>query len=104
MGKISSDEQEVTSTITLMKEWINMLPKAVPIGIGNIGECGNGIMKLKYNDKEYIGHAGGTLKYQSFVFFNEEEKISISITTNCSGKYYNNAFFQELIPEILDRL
>ncbi len=55
-------------------------------------------------NKEYIGHFGSTLKYQSMVIYNPEKNISISIVTNCSGKYFNNVFFQELIPARLDEL
>ncbi|WP_456438744.1 serine hydrolase [Psychroserpens sp.] len=71
---------------------------------GIISEYGYGIMKLTYNEQEYIGHTGGSLKYQSMVFYNTEKNISISILTNCSGSYFNNVFFQELIPAILDEL
>lgn len=61
-------------------------PIAVPIGKGSIPEYGNGMMKLNYDGKTYIGHSGGTLKYQSFMFFNEKDNVSISIVTNCSGR------------------
>lgn len=90
------------SAISLMKEWVTIQPAAIPIGAGSIGEYGNGLMKLQYHGQEYIGHYGDTLKYQSFVFFNEKTQTSISVTTNCSGQYYNNIFFQELIPKIID--
>ena len=91
------------STILQMKEWTPMQP-SIPLGPGSITEYGYGIMKLNYNGKIYIGHYGGTLKYQSFAFFDEENKITISIVTNCSGRHYNNVFFQELVPGVLDEL
>lgn len=93
-----------SETISQMEEWIAMKPMTIPIGNGLISEYGYGIMKLTYNEEVYIGHFGGTLKYQSFVFYNPEKNISVSIATNCSGRYYNNVFFQELIPAILDEL
>lgn len=93
-----------SSSIENMEEWINMKPLTVPIGNGIISEYGNGIMKLTYNDQVYKGHFGSTLKYQSMAIYNTEKNISISIVTNCSGSYFNNVFFQELIPAILDEL
>jgi len=93
-----------SSTISQMEEWIETGSMTIPIGNGIISEYGNGIMKLHYNEQEYVGHHGGSLKYQSFVFYNTEKNISISILTNCSGRYFNNVFFQELIPAILDEL
>ncbi len=92
------------ASLSQMEQWTPLLPQGIPIGTGNISEYGNGIMKLVYNGREFIGHFGGSLKYQSFVFFNKKDQISISIMTNCSGKHYNNAFFQELIPLVLDEL
>ncbi len=92
------------STIEQMKEWTVMDPMTIPIGNGIISEYGYGIMKLTYKKQKYIGHFGSTLKYQSMVLYNSEKNISISILTNCSGKYFNNVFFQELIPAILDEL
>ena len=78
-----------------MEEWISMESMTIPIGSnGKISEYGNGIMKLIYNEQEYIGHFGSTLKYQSMAFFNIEKNISISIVSNCSGKHYNNVFFK----------
>ena len=93
-----------SSTIAQMEEWIAMEPMTIPIGKGIISEYGYGIMKLMYNEQEYIGHFGSTLKYQSAVLYNPKKNISISIATNCSGRYFNNVFFQELIPAILNEL
>ncbi len=92
------------STISEMEEWIDMQPMTIPIGSGMISEYGNGIMKLIYHGEEYIGHFGSTLKYQSMIFYNQKNNTTVSIVTNCSGKYFNTVFFQELIPEVLDEL
>lgn len=106
LTKLYRDESILnSSTISQMEEWMASEPMTVPIGNkGIISEYGNGIMKLKYNEQEYIGHTGSSLKYQSIVFYNLKKDISISILTNCSGRYFNNVFFQELIPEILEEL
>ncbi len=93
-----------SSTISQMEEWTAMEPMTIPIGNGIISEYGYGIMKLMYNEQEYIGHFGSTLKYQSMVLYNPKKNISISIATNCSGRYFNSVFFQELIPAILNEL
>ncbi len=91
-------------SLSLMQEWIPMAPMDIPIGEGKISSYGNGIMKLEYGGKTYTGHSGGTLKYQSFLFYNDQSDTTIVLLTNSSGRYYNNVFFQELIPAILDRL
>jgi CubicO group peptidase (beta-lactamase class C family) len=105
LSKLYRDQSILESnTISKMEEWIDMEPMTIPIGNGIISEYGNGIMKLTYNADEYTGHFGSTLKYQSMVFYNQQKNISISIATNCSGRHYNNVFFQELIPAILDEL
>ncbi|WP_350284366.1 serine hydrolase domain-containing protein [uncultured Croceitalea sp.] len=91
-------------TVSQMTDWISMGAMAIPIGEGSISAYGNGVMKLLYKGKEYLGHAGGTFKYQSFMFYNKEDDIAISILTNCSGKHYSNVFFQEIVPIVLDNL
>lgn len=90
------------TSLSKMQDWENMGSFNVPMGDGTISQYGYGIMKLNYKGHEYIGHFGGTLSYQSCILFNEEEEISIAISTNCAGKYYSNVFFQEIIPTILD--
>ncbi len=92
------------NSLAILQDWIYMTDSIIPIGTGSLKEYGNGLMKLEYKNDIYIGHIGGTLKYQSFVFFNPEKNITISIITNCSGQHYNNVFFQEIIPSILDEL
>lgn len=105
LTKLFRDKSILKShTISEMEEWTEMEPMTILIGSGIISEYGNGIMKLTYNGQEYIGHFGSTLKYQSMVFYNPKKNISISIATNCSGRNFNNVFFQELIPAILDEL
>lgn len=92
-------------TLDTIQTWIPMKPMTIPIGIaGKLDEYGYGMMKLTYKGQTYIGHSGGTLKYQSFLFYNEITKTSVSFVTNCSGRHYNNVFFQEMIPAILDKL
>lgn len=92
------------STLKQMQEWTTMGAMTIPMGDGIVSEYGNGIMKLSYKGQEYIGHFGGTLKYQSMVLYNSEKNSTVSLVTNCSGRYFNNIFFQELIPAILDEL
>lgn len=93
------------STKLLMTQWISMKPMTIPIGNkGKFVEYGNGLMKLIYKEKEYLGHFGGTLKYQSIALHNPETGYTISILTNCAGRHYNNVFFQEMIPAILEKL
>lgn len=93
-----------SGSLAILKEWVSMGTMTIPIGTGDIEEYGNGLMKLSYKADNYLGHFGGTLKYQSFVFYNPESNATISIMTNCSGQHYNNVFFQEIVPAVLDGL
>jgi D-alanyl-D-alanine carboxypeptidase len=100
-------EKSILKATTLrdMQTWIPMKPMEIPLGKdGKLADYGFGIMKLSYKEHTYIGHSGGTLKYQSFVFYNEVSHTKISFVSNCSGRHYNKAFFQEMIPEILEAL
>jgi len=92
------------SSLSHMQNWIPMAPMEIPIGEGKIFKYGYGLMKLEYGEKIFLGHSGGTLKYQSFLFYDQESGTTITILTNSSGRYYNNVFFQELIPAILDKI
>lgn len=92
------------SSLETLEDWVSMGSMTIPIGSGSFNEYGNGLMKLSYKGRTYIGHSGGTLKYQSFAFFNPETNVTISILTNCSGRHYNNVFFQEIVPAVLDEL
>lgn len=92
------------STLMTMQQWIPMKPTEINMGDGRISEYGYGIMKLSYHGKIYIGHAGSTLKYQSFAFYDAANKTSIILLTNGSGKFYNRVFYKNLIPAILDGL
>jgi hypothetical protein len=44
---------------------------------------------------------GGTLNYQSFVFYQPDTQTYISLLTNCSEQYYNRVFYTALLPVIL---
>lgn len=90
-------------SLSMMQSWGPMSPE-VPIGSAKVSSYGAGIMHLQHERKSYIGHMGGTLKYQSFAFFNSEDETIVVVMTNSSGRHFNNAFFQELIPTILDEL
>lgn len=92
------------TNLLMMQKWIPMKPLEIPIGEGKIYQYGYGIMKMVYEGDSYIGHSGGTLKYQSFLFYNEEAQASVILLTNCSGRFYNNVFFQELVPTILKNI
>ncbi len=93
-----------SNSLTVLEDWVSMDDMTIPIGAGSLHEYGHGLMKLKFEDDMYIGHSGGTLRYQSFVFFNPQNNVTISVLTNCSGQHYNNVFFQEVIPAILNEL
>jgi D-alanyl-D-alanine carboxypeptidase len=85
-----------------MQDWISMEPTTIPVGEGSILQYGYGLMKLDYQGQPWIGHAGGTLKYQSFVFYQPETQTSVSLLTNCSGQYYNRVFYNKLLPLVLE--
>jgi CubicO group peptidase (beta-lactamase class C family) len=61
-------------------------------------------MQLTFADDFFIGHSGGTLKYQSFLFYNPKTQTVIIALTNSSGKHYNNAFVQKVLSAILHKM
>ncbi|BAO56503.1 serine hydrolase domain-containing protein [Nonlabens marinus] len=91
-------------SIQQLQQWVSMDAMKIPVGEGFITHYGNGLMKLDYKEQLWIGHAGGTLKYQSFVFFNPSDSTVLIALTNASGSHYTNAFVQKLIPAVLDKL
>jgi D-alanyl-D-alanine carboxypeptidase len=90
------------NSMSIMQSWGAISPYEISIGSGNITSYGAGLMRLIFKNKSYIGHMGGTLKYQSFAFFNPDNKSVIIMMTNSSGRHYNNAFFQALVPNVID--
>lgn len=92
------------SSLTQLQEWTPMSPKTIPIGSGIIAHYGKGLMRLTYRDSEWIGHMGGSIKYQSFAFYHTASQTIVVMMTNASGRHYNNAFFQKMVPAVLDNV
>jgi D-alanyl-D-alanine carboxypeptidase len=92
------------TSLALLQNWISMKPTIIPVGKGKLHKYGLGIMQLEFGKDNYIGHSGGTLKYQSFLFYRPEDNLIITAITNCSGQHYNKTFVQEIIPAILKRI
>ena len=92
------------ASLAKLEDWISMRNMIIPVGSGVLDEYGHGLMKLSYKGDTYVGHPGGTLKYQSFAFYNPKSNVTFSILTNCSGQHYNNVFYQEIVPAVLDGL
>jgi len=84
-----------------LEQMVSMEPMTIPIGKGTIDGYGSGLMRLTFEGKVWIGHSGGTLKYQSFLFYNPQDSQIIIALTNSSGKHYNNSFVQRLVPTLL---
>jgi CubicO group peptidase (beta-lactamase class C family) len=105
MKKVFVDRTILTpASMVQLQKFVDMEPMKIPIGKGEISRYGSGLMRLTFADDFFIGHSGGTLKYQSFLFFNPQDSQIIIAITNSSGKHYNNSFTQLLIPRVLDRL
>jgi len=105
MKKVFVDRTIMTPALMVqLQKFVLMEPMAIPMGKGEISRYGSGLMQLTFNDDFFIGHSGGTLKYQSFLFFNPKNQTIIIALTNSSGKHYNNVFVQKLIPAILDKM
>ncbi|WP_194850392.1 serine hydrolase domain-containing protein [Nonlabens antarcticus] len=90
--------------LDLMNTSIEMKPMTIPIGTGIIDHYGLGLMDLTFDNQYYVGHSGGTLKYQSFLFYRPLDQTIVIALTNSSGAFYNNSFVQRLIPAVLDKL
>jgi D-alanyl-D-alanine carboxypeptidase len=87
-----------------LQQWVSMKSMTIPIGTGIIDQYGIGIMKLTFKNKVLLGHSGGTLKYQSFLFYNPENSTILIGLTNSSGTHYNNSFIQRILPAALERM
>ncbi len=91
------------SSLEKMQSWIPMTPMTIPIGDhGVIDYYGFGLMQLTYKGNTWLGHSGGTLKYQSFIFMQPNTSIIVIALTNGSGQHYNNTFVQSIVPAILE--
>ncbi|MEO1023231.1 MAG: serine hydrolase domain-containing protein [Bacteroidota bacterium] len=91
------------STLDLMMDAVDM--ESFEIRLSDtirITRYGLGLMQLSVNGTLFLGHSGGTLKYQSFLFANPELDASIALITNGSGPFYNGVFFGEIVPSLLE--
>ncbi|MEO6229371.1 MAG: serine hydrolase domain-containing protein [Ferruginibacter sp.] len=86
-----------------IQSWVDMDRFKINFGNGKITSYGLGLMKYEVSGRTFIGHAGSSLKYQSFVFIESATGIQVVLLTNCSGKYYNNAFLIEIIDKIISK-
>jgi len=97
------DKKIITDTsLTQMMQWTDMDKFKVNFGYGQSNNYGLGLAQLKVKDHLFIGHSGGSLKYQSFVFIEPATNKEIILLTNCSGQNYNNVFFINLIGQLMD--
>lgn len=81
--------------------WTDINKYTVNYGFAQMTSYGLGLMKFEFNGRVFLGHAGSSLKYQCFAFIEPATGAEIILQTNCSGKYYNKAFFMSLLGEII---
>ena len=89
------------SSLALMTSWTDMEKYKINYDFAQITQYGLGFMKFEFDKRTFIGHPGSSLKYQSFAFIEPETGAEIVMLTNCSGKYYNQAFLIEILKEIV---
>lgn len=89
------------SSLESLMSWTDLGNFKINYGFGQMTKYGLGLMKFEFNGRFFIGHAGSSLKYQSFVFIEPVTGAEIIMQTNCSGKFYNNVFFIKILGEIV---
>jgi D-alanyl-D-alanine carboxypeptidase len=87
-----------------LSSWTDLGKYKIDYGFAQTTEYGLGLMKFEFNGRLFVGHAGSSLKYQSFAFIEPATGAEIVLQTNCSGKHYNEAFFKKILGEIVKEI
>lgn len=91
-------------SLTAMTTWTTMGDRPLRYGNVTIDRYGLGLMQFQLGDRTFVGHPGGTLKYQSFVFIEPATGTSIILQTNSAGQHYTKAFFSSILNEAIKLL
>ena len=92
------------ASLDFLMQWIDVGPNIINYGFAQMNAYGLGLMQYQFGNNTWIGHAGSSLKYQCFAFFDPSCGATIVLQTNASGRHYNNAFFIALLKEITNEL
>jgi len=88
-------------TLASMTTFTSMEPYPVRYGDVTIDQYGLGVMKFEWKGHTFIGHPGGTLKYQCFAFIDPATNSQIILLSNGSGRNFNKAFLFEILCEAM---
>lgn len=92
------------NSLDSLATWTDVNKYKINYGFAQMTAYGLGLMKYEFDGRVFIGHAGSSLKYQCFAFIEPSTGTEIILQTNCSGKYFNNAFFIDLIGTIVKNI
>ncbi|HVI47722.1 MAG TPA: serine hydrolase domain-containing protein [Chitinophaga sp.] len=102
LKKVFTDKSVLSQeSLDEMLTWNDMQKYRISYSNVQIARYGGGLMQCEMRDQQYIGHAGISLKYQSFIFVDPSTGYTIIVLTNCSGKFFNNAFAVEIIDKLI---
>lgn len=88
-------------SLTAMTTWTAMGDRPLRYGNVTIDRYGLGLMQFQLGDRTFIGHPGGTLKYQSFAFIEPATGTTLILQTNGAGRHYTRAFFSSILSEAI---
>ncbi|WP_254082778.1 serine hydrolase domain-containing protein [Dawidia cretensis] len=88
-------------SLTAMTTWTTMGDRSLRYGEVTIDRYGLGLTQFQLGDRIFIGHPGGTLKYQSFAFIEPATGTTFILLTNGAGPYYTKAFFSSILNEAI---
>jgi CubicO group peptidase (beta-lactamase class C family) len=88
-------------SLTAMTTWTTMGDRPLRYGDVTIDRYGLGLMQFQLGDRTFVGHPGGTLKYQSFVFIEPATGTTIILLTNGAGQHYTKVFFSSILNEAI---
>ena len=88
-------------SLSAMTTWTTMGERPLRYGDVTIDRYGLGLMQFQLGDRTFVGHPGGTLKYQSFVFIEPATGTTIILLTNGAGQHYTKVFFSKILNEAI---
>jgi D-alanyl-D-alanine carboxypeptidase len=88
-------------SMTAMTTWTTMGDRPLRYGDVIIDRYGLGLMQFQLGDRIFVGHPGGTLKYQSFVFIEPATGTTLVLLTNGAGQHYTKVFFLSILNEAI---
>lgn len=88
-------------TLSEMTAWTTLGDRPLRYGDVTIDRYGLGLMQFQLGSRIFVGHPGGTLKYQSFAFIEPATGTTFILQTNGAGQHYTKVFFSSILNEAI---